>query len=851
MSLFKFELKKILRQKKFVWLLVMVLLTVGFTFYQNKNEQDLMSKEAEEKILQVVLKVDQLYAQLLPLNRENRLTEVQAEQFDILNNMATATFQWKSAIYGKRWDEIPLVENEFYSLLEKYENTGGVFTALEGVEREKAIDKNAYLVKRDLPYANETDPVSPALQMSEIAPILLGPAGLLLLLLIFGNAYTSEKEQQTLLTLRTQPLRRRELLLAKYAGLLTVMFFYLVFVAFGGWVIPVVFGDTFNDLLYPTFLETGDSFALIPVWQHLLNVTILFVGAGAFLFALLLLIDTQLRSSFSTIMLTGFLTMIGVVLTDALPIMQTPLNPFQHFRAERFLTEMPTDPIWLYAISAFLWSVLLLAATIFLREGERGLFKAAEELKPYHKGKMTHLRSVWNNSLFEWRKSKRRGLVGQSLIVFFIAAFVGYFYFAEQAKEKETEALEGLASIVDDAENETGLIGYFMEAIEEMEKQVAEANARGEDGDSIYGHNIEYIQGNIDVAREEAALAGRALIAYENKDWTPLYEYQLFNDRRSLESLKEVKKHNYSPTSIFGYETAISQKEWMKEHGIKPVFAGTYIPNIHDQWKEEHRKEKKANEMHNRKVDHSGLFSLFMYFRDYLYLVPLLLFLILVGAGFSGERGKRPTLQLLETLPITKRSLFLGKVLFNSAIAIGSAIVVFLFAVLVGTVFNRFGDWMYPVLHYHSRKEFQSFDFTGQRAFEGGYHFMPLGEFLLKSLLLYVCAALFLLALTNVFGLFIRQPLVVYALTGLIGVGGYLLSWKLDDFAQYSPFLYLNIPKVVNGEILTLLNNPAISVYMGCGMLLGATVFLLGVAYLGLSYEKRLVKKKGSVTAAV
>ena len=108
---------------------------------------------------------------------------------------------------------------------------------------------------------------------------------------------------------------------------------------------------------------------------------------------------------------------------------------------------------------------------------------------------MTHLRSVWNNSLFEWRKSKRRGLVGQSLIVLFIAAIVGYFYFAEQVKEKEAEALEGLASIVEESENETGLIGYFIEAIEEVKKQVAEANARGEDGDFIYGHNIEYIQG--------------------------------------------------------------------------------------------------------------------------------------------------------------------------------------------------------------------------------------------------------------------------------------------------------------------------------------------------------------------
>lgn len=851
MSLFKFELKKILRQKKFVWLLVMVLLTVGWFFYQNNIEQDLMSKEAEEKILPIVLKVDQLYAQLLPLDRENRLTEEQAKQFGILNNMATSTFQWKSAIYGKRWDEIPQVENEFYSLLEKYEDAGGVFTTLEGVEREKAIDKNAYLVKHDLPYANETDPVSPALQMNEIAPILLGPAGLLLLLLLFGNAYTSEKEQQTLLTLRTQPLRRWKLLLAKYAGLLVVTFFYLFYVAIGGWVIPVVFGDTFNDLLYPKILETGDSFALIPIWQHLMNVTILFLGAGGFLFALLLLIGTQLRSSFSTIMLTGFLTMIGVVLTDALPITQTPWNPFQFFRADRFLTEMPIHPIWLYAVSAFLWCILLLAVAFLLREGERGLFKSAEELKPYHKGKMTHLQSIWNNSLFEWRKTKRRGLVGQSLVVLSIAVIVGYFYFAEQVKEKETEALEGLASIIEETENETGLIAYYLETIEEMEKLIEEANANGEDGEFMYGHNIEHIQGNINVAREEAALAKQALDGYEKQEWDPLYDYQLSNDHRYLESLIEMKKHNYSPYTIFGYETAIAQKEWMKEHTIQPVFAGTYIPNIHDQWKEEHRKEKKWNEQANRKVDHSGLFSLFMYLRDYLYFIPMLLFLILVGAGFSGERGKRPTLQMLVTLPIMKRSLFLGKVLFSSIIAIGNAIVVFLFAVLVGTVFNRFGDWMYPVLHYHSRKEFQSFDFTGQRAFEGGYHFMPLGEYLLKSLLLYVCVALFLLALTNVLGLFIRQPLVVYALTGLISLAGYLVSWKLDDFAQYSPFLYLNIPKVVNGEIMTLLNNPAISLYMGCVMLLGATVFLLVVAYVGLSFGERVVRKGKSVTAAM
>ncbi|MCM3710630.1 ABC transporter permease subunit [Sporosarcina luteola] len=849
MSLLKFELKKIWRQKKLIWLLMLVTLCIGWIYYQNSMEQDLMAKEAEENIAFIVRQSDELYTQLLPLNRENRLTEEQTKQFDSLNNMAQSLFLWKSAIYGGRWEEIPQFENDFLVNLERYEDAGGVFTALTGVQRDMAIEKNAYLLEHGLPYANETYPVTPALQMGEIAPILLGPGGLLLLLLLFGNAYTSEKEQQTLLTLRTQPLRRGKLLTAKYISLLVVLFFFFAATILIGWAIPHFFGEPFNDLSYPQFLQTGDAFTIIPAWQHLANVTVLFLAAAAVLFGLLLVISTQLRSSFSTIMFIGFVTMLGVVLTEAVKGFQAPWNPFQFFRADRFLTEMPIHSIWQYAISAIVWSVILVIASVLLREGERGIFKAAEELKPYRKGQTTRLQSVWNNGLFEWRKSRRRGLIEQTFVVLSVAAFVGYLFFAEQVKEQESMALNGLASLVE--RTETEIIPFYESRIQELEDKVAEANANGEDGDFIYGHNIPTYEGYIENAREEAKLAERALAVYEEGEWSAFYEYQLFNDNRIYEMQAEAKKHMHLPQSLFGYETSIAQKEWMKEHGVKPVFSGTYIPNIHDNWKTEQRKEKEWTERMNRKVDHSGLFSLYMYFRDYLYFIPLLIFLLLVGAGFAGERGKRPTLQLLKTLPITKRSLFLGKVFYSSIIATGSAVGIFLFAVLVGTVFNRFGDWMYPVLHYHSRHEVQSFDYSGLRAFEGGYSFLPLGEFLLKALLLYVCVALFVIALSNVLGLFIRQPLVVYALTGLINVAGYLLSWKLDDFAQYSPFLYLNIPKIVNGEILTLMNDPAISVYMGCGMLLGATVILLGVTYVGLSFEKRFVKERKSVTASV
>ena len=59
MRLLKFELKKIWRQKKLIWLLLVVLLCAGWVFYQNSLEQDLMVREAEEKIFPIVMETDQ------------------------------------------------------------------------------------------------------------------------------------------------------------------------------------------------------------------------------------------------------------------------------------------------------------------------------------------------------------------------------------------------------------------------------------------------------------------------------------------------------------------------------------------------------------------------------------------------------------------------------------------------------------------------------------------------------------------------------------------------------------------------------------------------------------------------
>ncbi|WJY28306.1 hypothetical protein [Sporosarcina trichiuri] len=161
MRLLKFELKKLIRQHKLIWLLVSAAVIAGWLFYQNQVNQDLRVKEAIDQVESLAVEADQLYASLLPLERENQLSMEQQHQFDSLNKMATAIFQWRSAIYENRWNDIPPIEQDFLTGLSAYEEAGGTYTELKGIDREIAIARNAVLMERQLPEANETYPVSP------------------------------------------------------------------------------------------------------------------------------------------------------------------------------------------------------------------------------------------------------------------------------------------------------------------------------------------------------------------------------------------------------------------------------------------------------------------------------------------------------------------------------------------------------------------------------------------------------------------------------------------------------------------------------------------------------------------
>ncbi|MFT0138611.1 hypothetical protein ACEK07_18200, partial [Alcanivoracaceae bacterium MT1] len=264
--------------------------------------------------------------------------------------------------------------------------------------------------------------------------------------------------------------------------------------------------------------------------------------------------------------------------------------------------------------------------------------------------------------------------------------------------------------------------------------------------------------------------------------------------------------------------------------------------------------EKKAWEKANELVDDSGLFSLHIIITKYVYFLPVILFLFLLGGGLAAERGKKATIRFLLTQPLMESKLFLGKTIHAVTVAMLSSLGIYTLMLLIGAIFNRFGDWNYPILHYDTWSLANSSEYSGNVSGGYGFHFIPLGEYVIKSIILLLMITLFCLVFTNFIAVFLKNILSVFSTSALIITVGYVMSNQyLTDKAHLSPFIYLNIPKVINGEMATLVDNANINVISGSLILLVSSLILTFIGYNILKWKNKytssVVKGKTSELA--
>src|SRR5690625_7739877 len=84
--------------------------------------------------------------------------------------------------------------------------------------------------------------------------------------------------------------------------------------------------------------------------------------------------------------------------------------------------------------------------------------------------------------------------------------------------------------------------------------------------------------------------------------------------------------------------------------------------------------------------------------------------------------------------------------------------------ILLGTLFNRFGDLKYPILFYDPPSLVEQENYSGFVANEGGFHFITMGKYLLETGSLFLVGVIFLIALSLFLSLIFLQSMTVFVL---------------------------------------------------------------------------------------
>ncbi|WAA08930.1 ABC transporter permease subunit [Fervidibacillus albus] len=644
MKILQFELLKLRKKKLFLWMFLIILLCTSGLFLQNYAQKSNMKERAIELIEPYEEEMNSI-TQELNQQKQIEQTEVVNKQLDYVIEMNKALFNWRVAIYDEAWDLIPRYENDFLLALSEFTRLGGEFKSLQGIEREKAILKNEWMIKYNLPYVDELFPLDPVLFFVKNAEFLFGVGGFILLLLLFGHIFTVEKEQHTWRLLNTLPFTKRKLMVSKFIVLIISMIVFIISVFVFGMIIPLVFGVQSFHFQYPQIFQSGETIIIIPTVHFILRMILFFISGCFVMNALLLFLSRWIQNTFLTRIGVGMIILLSFLLTELIPTSKKFWNPLIYLHLDSLFTDPPHQTDWLYLVGAFILGSGLVVLTILLPNPKLGKFSSSDYQKPFFKGETKINGSILSKMvIFEYVKVWRKGYFKQTIILLSLFFGICYLLLSMETTEKEKYYFKEL-----DTELTTFkdiIIPSYHDLLISLEEEEKNGNDVSEE---LTNRKKELNIINTIVDKGESAV-----FAYQKGDWIPLLEYQLFyNHFVNEESVQNLHVEYKKSLSQFSVDVGIAEKMWLIEHQIKPVISGNFVPTIFSQWEGEKMTIDWLKS--NVKVNNSGLFSLYHFFEYQIYFVLIIVLVFIFGSGFASEHGKMQTFNFLKTQPIAEK----------------------------------------------------------------------------------------------------------------------------------------------------------------------------------------------------
>ncbi|MBE1555361.1 ABC transporter permease [Sporosarcina limicola] len=845
MNMWMFELKKMWRRKQFLILALIAVACVTVIFLRNFWAQDEILGKVFQSMAphsQSVYKIGKQFRNEMIHRSEDKAF---MDAYDNARKMSTEFGKWQEAMRNKEWNHVPEAEMAFLQTVLKHIEWGGDYDGYPEDGLYQSFEKNKILLEHSLPYEDDLYSISTPNFMKIVFAFIVSIPALGIFVLLLGDQMVMEKENNTIRTLSTQPITKWRLLFGKFMGQLSAIVFALLVIFLACFAIPFFFGGQMGSFSYPQMIHLEDGFDFMPIDRYLFLHVLLFLGAASFLFSLVLLFSTVLKDRLSVLFFTLLALFGGVLLTNQFAALQSIINPFYYLGFQELIEQPNRLGNSLLIIIPYLYALLIVVISATLQKIKHTAEKGKKDVLPFKKGAISKTANrLFLVSAFEWRKYKREGVVKRFTVIILLLIVGGYAFIVFSTNQLREQYIPGMnASISFYKEMILGfeqIIEGSEALLEELEKKGTTPTSSEESLKEVAQSEVDGLGDAVSRYKNDVERRQKELAAYEQGDWKTVHESWI------EEILLWWKDPNYmdnAPTERIGgglsdflFMASVQEKEWMIEHDLAAVHNNqslAYTWSIYDKFISP-LEQSKWN--HNtRKVDKTGLFYVYTFFTTYSYFILAGLLIFLLGAGMTSEKGSKRTLTFLQTQPLTKSMIFLGKTGVSILLTASITLLSILFMVLIGTVSDRFGDWKFPILYYDLPSVADSANYTGFLAEEGGFHFIDMGRFLLETGALFLAGIVFLIAISLVVSLFFNNAMSVLLTTLIVAVGGYVVSTSslLSSVVQWSPFTYLNAGKIANGETAVVLANESISTMSGLmALLVGTLIFIcIGILY--------------------
>lgn len=396
---------------------------------------------------------------------------------------------------------------------------------------------------------------------------------------------------------------------------------------------------------------------------------------------------------------------------------------------------------------------------------------------------------MYQSLLFELVKLRRARFI-TICIFLLVMVIVSYFTYVD----RKTISIEEAIISVKDANNS------FSEQVEQIEKEIAVAKRDFGKVDI----NLREVADNVNIQADAHQLIYAGI---QEQNWSIYWQGELLNATKTISEKEEELETiitSYSWPTPFTVFANVDQMKWMEERNIQPVFKTNQVS-----WKTLYDLDysdsfiQQAVEESSEKFSSSGIFFSYLVLEHGFSMVGVF-FLLLIFADIITKEGfsKNGPIQLLRIQPIHRRTFWITKCLtvLLSTIAVTGLVIVI--SLTLGTLFERFGDWNYPVLIYGPERT---------------YEILSMAEFIVTSFSLFFIMVSFAFSLLFLFSIITERALLSLGVVILIFIVCQIITQQTLFFSwsHWLPFHYVDAYSIVSGRYAVIQDNTNLTYLQG------------------------------------